>query len=50
MNIAANFCHSFVIKAPCNDVSMKLKSMQRYPDQTTFQDISCCRIVLTVST
>ncbi len=28
-----------------DDVRMKLKSTQRYPDQTTFQDISCCRIV-----
>jgi hypothetical protein len=28
-----------------DDVGMKLKSTQSYPDQTTFQDISCCRIV-----
>ena len=28
-----------------DDVGTKLKSTQSYPDQTTFQDISCCRII-----
>src|SRR5579884_249991 len=35
MNSAVHFCHCFVIKAPRNDVRMKLKSTQRSPDQTT---------------
>src|ERR1700686_2253536 len=28
-----------------DDVGMKLESTQSYPEQTTFQDIPCCRIV-----
>src|SRR6266700_769219 len=28
-----------------DDIGMKPKSTQSYPDQTTFQDIPCCRIV-----
>ena len=28
-----------------DDIGMKLKNTQSYPEQTTFQDISCCRII-----